>query len=100
MNLTGRDIERLAPYFDKESEKRRLLAEVVGGDPASYSESAVLRDLTMLGAQVIDEKAMEAGYEEYAKMWDEEADAWIEMGARAIAENVRNEERGSYPASG
>jgi hypothetical protein len=95
VNLTDRDLERLAPYFEKQSEERRLLAEAVGEDAATYSDSAVLRELALLGAQTLMEKAMEEGYRKYAEIPDPDRDAWIQMSARAIAENIRREERGS-----
>jgi len=72
VNLTDEEADRLAAFFASDTKERAALARVVGEEAATYSESGVLRQLTLLGLRYVKDEVLREGYEALAAAETEE----------------------------
>ena len=92
VNLSDDEAARLARYLDDTTPEAVALAGRVGEEAPTYSESATLRRLALLGMQQIEEDLLVAGYEELARSETDEdrqlGEIMAEVSAKAIDEEI------------
>jgi hypothetical protein len=91
VNLTEEEADRLASFFEGETPERSALARAVGEEAAPYSESSVLRQLTLLGMRYVQDELLREGYEALAAAETAEdpggADAIWDMSVEAMGDD-------------
>jgi hypothetical protein len=91
VNLSDEEAGRLASFFEGETAERSALARAVGEETAPYSESSVLRQLTLLGMRYVQDEVLREGYEALAAAETDEdrpeAEAMWGMSAEAMGDD-------------
>jgi hypothetical protein len=77
INLDARDASAVAPFLDDGSPEHAALERIVGERLAS--DSAALRALVLLGAEVVRERLLEGAYDASIEAGDfDETGQWVE----------------------
>ena len=94
VNLSGADLEGLAPYLEHGSAAQRWLAAAVGEPETPYlSDSSALRALALLGKKAIDDARLSDGYHRLADSYVDEDDGFAAEAVDA-AERAWTDEAG------
>jgi hypothetical protein len=89
VNLTDRDVDRLAVFLDKEAPDLAELARAVGEDTVPYSESGVLRALALVGADFVRDMVEARAYAALAASYTEEDERFAEAAMQMAGEAWR-----------